>query len=159
MSTSPPAPSVPVSLSPREELAALVEIVDKLVLRANALTRMAREVQTKLPNILDRLNAEAAADHVWVRAVAKDPAVVEAEHASELNGSRGWWVVYVGREPGLYTTVEAANIQINGCPGQQCRRKGSKAEALLFYRQKWDDGEVRKWVEIVDSDDSSDSDK
>jgi hypothetical protein len=101
--------------------------------------------------------------------VAKSPATVTAEHADALDGSRTWWVVYVGREPGLYTTVyvhffsmplyyltfhgsEQANAQTKGCPNQQCRKKTSKSEALLFYQQKWGENEVRKWNEVSEDD-------
>jgi hypothetical protein len=77
-----------------------------------------------LPDILDKLDAEAAADcthsfmekernltyafgrvGVFVRGVAKSPTVVAAEHTDAPDGSRTWWVIYVGREPGLYTTM------------------------------------------------------
>jgi hypothetical protein len=70
---------------------------------------------------LDQLNEEAATDStylltptpisshyssdIWVRVIAKTPEEVEAMHEAVPHGSRPWWVVYVGREPGLYTTM------------------------------------------------------
>ncbi|KAJ6527492.1 hypothetical protein B0H19DRAFT_1084036 [Mycena capillaripes] len=140
----------------REELAALIATADKLQLRANSLARTATLVRDKVHDVLRTLNEEAVADNVWVRAVAKTPDTVEAEHAAAPDGSHPWWVVFVGREPGLYTTVQDSDAQIKGCPHQQCRRRrNSKAEALFFYRRMHEQGEVVKWVELVDDDDDS----
>ncbi|KAJ7918361.1 hypothetical protein B0H13DRAFT_1869540 [Mycena leptocephala] len=153
-----------------QELVALLAAVDKLAERASSLNRTAHKIQgenspsfkcptthiapsDRLPDILDKLDTEAAADCVFVRGVTKSPAVVAAEHTDAPDGSRTWWVVYVGREPGLYTTVsEQANSQTKGCPNQQCRKKSSKSEALLFYQQKWGENEVRKWNEVAEGD-------
>ncbi|KAJ7878690.1 hypothetical protein B0H13DRAFT_1892566 [Mycena leptocephala] len=135
-----------------QELVALITAADKLAERASSLNRTARKIQDRLPDILDKLDAEAAADRVFVCGVAKSPAVVAAEHADAPDGSRTWWVVYVGREPGLYTTVEQANAQTKGCPNQQCRKKTSKSEALVFYQQKWGEDEVPKWNEVAEDD-------
>ncbi|KAJ6568888.1 hypothetical protein B0H19DRAFT_1065669 [Mycena capillaripes] len=147
MTSSTAATTAPTA---RDELRAVVTTVTKLLARTTALTRMAEELNEKLPAILARLNEEAAEDHVFVRVVAKTPAQVAALHANEPDGSRHWWVVYVGREPGLYTTIEAADLQIKGCPNQQYRRKASKSEALAFYAAMHADNKVEKWVELVD---------
>jgi hypothetical protein len=102
-----------------------------------------------------------------VRAVAKTPTAVATEHSSAPSGSRPWWVVFVGREPGLYSTMyvfsmsplrytesfspsEAADAQIKGCPNQQYRCKADKVEALNFYVQKYNEGAVEKWVELTE---------
>ena len=42
---------------------------------------------------------------VWVHAAARTPQQIKAEHAAIPHGPRPWWVVWIGREPGLYTTV------------------------------------------------------
>ncbi|KAJ7799630.1 hypothetical protein B0H14DRAFT_3491451 [Mycena olivaceomarginata] len=89
-------------------------------------------------------------DKTWVRVVAKTPTAVATEHSSAPSGSRPWWVVFVGREPGLYSTIEAADAQIKGCPNQQYRRKADKVEALNFYVQKYNEGAVEKWVELTE---------
>ncbi|KAJ7212393.1 hypothetical protein B0H12DRAFT_1079449 [Mycena haematopus] len=141
--------AIPTS-SQREEFMAVLGTVDQLVARSVHLARTAQDLQQRLPAILDRLTEKEAADNVWVRANAKTPAQVEVEHTAAPDGSRPWWVVYVGREPGLYSTVEDADVQIKNCPNQQYRRKASKQEALAFYRQKYDAGEVSKWVELRD---------
>ncbi|KAJ7802011.1 hypothetical protein B0H14DRAFT_3488962 [Mycena olivaceomarginata] len=158
ISSSPPASSA------SEELMAVFATLDELSLRAltltrgarelmrgaDAMTRVAQDLQLRLPKALDKQNEDAAADNVWVRAVAKTPPTVAAEHAHAPDGHRIWYVVFVGREPGLYTTVEEADAQIKGCPNQQYRRKMSKREALDAYSAKYEAGEVAKWVEFKD---------
>ncbi|KAJ7241517.1 hypothetical protein B0H12DRAFT_1074509 [Mycena haematopus] len=166
--TSGTAANTAIPRSNREEFMAVLATVDQLVARSLHLARTAQELQQRLPAVLDRLTEKEAADSksfplfalpsisdpprsdVWVRANAKTPAQVHAEHTAAPEGSRPWWVVYVGREPGLYTTVEEADAQIKNCPNQQYRRKASKQEALNLYIEKYDAGEVAKWVELKD---------
>ncbi|KAJ7921895.1 hypothetical protein B0H13DRAFT_1866318 [Mycena leptocephala] len=140
----------------RQELVALITAADKLAERASSLNRTARKIQDRLPDILDKLDAEAAADRthpfmekehnlthafgqvgVFVRGVAKSPVVVAAEHTDAPDGSRTWWVVYVGHQ---------------GLPQPAVSQKTSKSEALLFYQQKWGEDEVRKWNEVAEDD-------
>ncbi|KAJ7921489.1 hypothetical protein B0H13DRAFT_2318386 [Mycena leptocephala] len=145
-------PAATTALTARDELRAVITTVDKLFARSIAAAHTAEGIKTKLSDILKRLNEEAAADNVFVRAVPKTPKQVVAENADAHNGSRSWWVVFVGREPGIYSTLEEANLQIKGCPGQECRCKGSKAEALAYYRMQYEGNLVQKWVEFVDDD-------
>ncbi|KAJ6632047.1 hypothetical protein B0H10DRAFT_2206459 [Mycena sp. CBHHK59/15] len=140
---------VPLNLPAAVELRAAIAAVEKLLNCADSLTRTAEELQDKLSLVLNRLNEEAAADNVFVRAVPKTPAQVTAEHEEVPDGSRTWWVVYIGREPGLYTTIEQADVQIKGCPNQQYRRKTSKIEALAFYEHMYKNNQVEKWVEFL----------
>ncbi|KAJ7818076.1 hypothetical protein B0H14DRAFT_3474135 [Mycena olivaceomarginata] len=149
-------------ISSREELMAAITTVDELVVRAVRLTRTAQvltrtaedvvrtaqDLQVmRLPILLDRQNECEAEDHIWVRATAKSPHQVGLDHANASDGQRVWYIVYVGREPGLYDTVTPRS---KGCPGQQYRRKTSKREALDFYRAKFEANEVAKWVEMRD---------
>ncbi|KAJ7740986.1 hypothetical protein B0H14DRAFT_2637928 [Mycena olivaceomarginata] len=137
-------------INPRRELMVVLANVDHLVVRARKLTRAAEQIQKALPAILDRLNEEEAEDNIWVRAVAKTPAQVAADHANVPDGTQQWWIVYVGREPGIYSTLEEALAQTNKCPNQQWRsRKGGKREALDFYRARYEANEVVKWVELL----------
>ncbi|KAJ7902927.1 hypothetical protein B0H13DRAFT_2335448 [Mycena leptocephala] len=145
LSTATAAPNVP---NPREVLGEAIATVEKLLDCADSLTRLAESLQDQLPLLLNSLNEEATADNVWVRVVAKTPEQVEAEHEAVPHGSRPWWVVYIGRDPGLYTTIEQADRQIKGCPNQQYRRKSSKFEALSYYRLMYENNEVQKWVEL-----------
>ncbi|KAF7349659.1 hypothetical protein MSAN_01692400 [Mycena sanguinolenta] len=148
----------------RAEVMAVLATVDDLVARTTRLSRVATQLQQSLPPLLQRLSdaaeaAEAAAAETpqetspaWVRDTPKTPAQVATEHADLADGSRILWVVYVGREPGVYTTVESADMQIKGCLNQQYRRKSSKQEALQFYTEKFDAGLVQKWVEVIPDD-------
>ncbi|KAJ7753025.1 hypothetical protein B0H14DRAFT_2635666 [Mycena olivaceomarginata] len=148
----PTAPTT--ALNARAELMAVMATVDELVIRTLRIQRTAQDLQgfsllAQLPRILDRLAQEKAADHTWVRAVAKSPAQVTGLNAGIPEGSRHCWVMYIGREPRIYFTVEEADLQIKGCPGQQYRCKGSKSEALASYAHWFQQEKVEKWVELT----------
>ncbi|KAJ7089405.1 hypothetical protein C8R44DRAFT_892362 [Mycena epipterygia] len=138
--------------SPDQELEVMIATIAKLTQRSAAMTRALTDVHQKLPGLIERLHTGSASDAIFVRAVPKTPTQVEHEHATAPTGSRTWWVVYVGREPGLYTTSEEADDQVKGCPNQQYRRKANKEEALLFYTSLFNAGKVEKWVEFFDDD-------
>ncbi|KAF8191902.1 hypothetical protein K438DRAFT_1762485 [Mycena galopus ATCC 62051] len=139
------APPNSAPLTYREMMAAL-GAVDELVLHSARLARVAQELQHTLPQLFARVDA---ADHGnWVRDDdPKTPAQVEAEYAHLPDGRRDMWVVYVGREPGVYDTNEAADFQVKHCPGQQYRKRKSKRDMLDFYAEKYALHEVQKWVE------------
>ncbi|KAJ7303437.1 hypothetical protein DFH08DRAFT_825894 [Mycena albidolilacea] len=144
----PTAPAT--ALSARAELMVVLATVDELVVRTLRIQCTALDLQTRLPRILGRLAEEEAADNCWVRAVAKSPVQVAALNAGVPDGSRHCWVVFVGREPGIYYTIEEADHQIKGCPGQEYRSKKSKSEALASYTHWFQEGKVEKWVELTD---------
>ncbi|KAJ7858240.1 hypothetical protein B0H14DRAFT_3447367 [Mycena olivaceomarginata] len=140
---SPPLPN------PRCELMVVLANVDHLVvLRPEAHPHRGADPEHSTRSSIV-LNEEEAEDNIWVQAVAKTPAQVAAEHANVPDGTQQWWIVYVGQEPGIYSTLEMATAQTNKCPNQQWRsRKGGKHEALDFYRARYDANEVVKWVEL-----------
>ncbi|KAJ7788504.1 hypothetical protein B0H14DRAFT_2628248 [Mycena olivaceomarginata] len=148
----PTAPAT--ALSARAKLMAVLATVDELVVRTLRIQRTALDLQilfpARLPRILGRLAEEEAADNCWVRAVAKSPAQVAALNAGVPDGSRHCWVVFVGREPGIYYTIKEADHQIKGCPGQEYRSKKSKSEVLASYTHWFQEGKVEKWVELTD---------
>ncbi|KAJ6582409.1 hypothetical protein B0H19DRAFT_1061823 [Mycena capillaripes] len=141
LSVATPAPTA------IQELRAVIATVDKLATCTAAIARMVENVSNKLPGILTRLAKEAAEDNIFVRAVPKTAAQVAVQHAQAPDGPRSWWVVYIGREPGIYPTLEDADLQIKGCPNQQYRRKGSKKEALAYYKLLHEANEVEKMSE------------
>ncbi|KAJ6610492.1 hypothetical protein B0H10DRAFT_2224981 [Mycena sp. CBHHK59/15] len=149
MNTLPAATTAPKGPTTCEELRAVITTTKKLLTLAHSLTHTAEELHDKLPAILARLNEEAAEDNVFVRVVAKTPAQVAALDSLAADGSRAWWVVFVGHDPGIYDTLEATNTQIKGCPNQEYRCKGSKQEALAFYQLMYDNKQVEKWVEVL----------
>ncbi|KAJ6603521.1 hypothetical protein DFH09DRAFT_1270320 [Mycena vulgaris] len=129
-----------------QELEAILATIGRLIKVSSSVARTLKEVNERLPVLIDRLAPLASDDNVWVRAVAKTPVQVESEHHNQPTGSRPWWVVYIGREPGLYLTSEEADVQVKGCPNQQYRKKTSKEEALLFYSSLYTAGKVEKNV-------------
>ncbi|KAJ6558710.1 hypothetical protein B0H10DRAFT_1185542 [Mycena sp. CBHHK59/15] len=161
------------ALSPEEELQALVTTVSLLAQRSNSLTKTCLDLQgnvwaefsrhlllilsclAKLPGIIDRiarpLPPPPAPSDLFVRGVHKTPVEVELENRSGPDGANiAWYVVWIGREPGIYTSVDDANTQVKGCPNQQCRRKTGKHEALQFYTQLYAVQKVEKWTEVTD---------
>ncbi|KAJ7367582.1 hypothetical protein DFH08DRAFT_946569 [Mycena albidolilacea] len=138
------------SPDPHVALQEAIATVNRLLVSAADLTNQAKALQDQLPHILDHFNEEATADHVWVRAVAHTPAQIEAQNAGVPHGSHTWRVVFVGREPGLYTTIKEADHIVRGCPRQQIHTKASKREAMVYYRKMWETQMVEKWVELED---------
>ncbi|KAF7364445.1 hypothetical protein MSAN_01105600 [Mycena sanguinolenta] len=134
-----------------------VELQKDIVTRAGKLSAAAVELQQTIPSLFERLEEEIRDElqpdvpsrPAWVEEDAKTPAQVTADHANLSDGSCVLWVVYVGREPGIYTTSESADAQIKGCPHQQYRCKHSKREALDFYAERYAAGAVHKMVPVV----------
>ncbi|KAJ6554109.1 hypothetical protein B0H10DRAFT_1967952 [Mycena sp. CBHHK59/15] len=137
------------ALSPEEELQALIANVAQLAKQSVALTKMCRDLQEELPGIIARIaRPRPSTDAIFVRGVPKAPVQVELETRSAQDGnSIAWYVVWIGREPGLYASIEDADVQVKGCPNQQYRRKTGKREALQFYAQLYEGGKVEKWTE------------
>ncbi|KAJ7796229.1 hypothetical protein B0H14DRAFT_2620145 [Mycena olivaceomarginata] len=146
----PTAPTT--ALSACAELMAVMATVDELVVCTLRIQRTALDLQVFVPSSTstDPRSPRPRGCGPTVRAVAKSPAQVTALNAGVPDGSRHCWVVYVGREPGIYYTIEEADHQIKGCPGQQYRRKGSKSEALASYAHWFQEEKVEKWVELTD---------
>ncbi|KAJ7906939.1 hypothetical protein B0H13DRAFT_2332987 [Mycena leptocephala] len=117
---------------PDSELEALVALVQRLAVASSEATRLATEVQAKLPHTLSR---HAASSITWVRGVPKTPAHQEA--AFPDGSGETWYVVIRGREPGLYRTAPEANTQTDGVPHQFREKKRSRREALAFYRENY----------------------
>ncbi|KAJ6552336.1 hypothetical protein DFH09DRAFT_1319375 [Mycena vulgaris] len=97
------------------ELEALVALINRLTVASSEATRLAAEVQSKLPMAL---NLHSSPEH-------------------HLGSGETWYVVIRGREPGLYRTSDEANAQTNGVPNQYRHKKTSRREALAFYRENY----------------------
>ncbi|KAJ7907069.1 hypothetical protein B0H13DRAFT_2332686 [Mycena leptocephala] len=115
------------------ELEALVALVQRLAVASSEATRLATEVQAKLPYTL---NKHAASSISWIRGVAKTPRQLEA--AFPDGSGEVWYVVIRGREPGIYRTSDEANAQTDGVPHQFREKKKTRREALAFYRENYD---------------------
>ncbi|KAF7336552.1 hypothetical protein MSAN_02287400 [Mycena sanguinolenta] len=125
-----PTTTTPAS-RPDSELEPLVALVAKLALAASEATRLAVEVQAKLPLAL----AKQASSTTWIRGVPKTP--LQMETAFQDVGGELWYVVIRGREPGLYRTPDEANAQTDGVPHQFREKRKTRREALAFYRESY----------------------
>ncbi|KAJ7829134.1 hypothetical protein B0H13DRAFT_2372763 [Mycena leptocephala] len=85
----------------------------------------------------------------WVRGVPLTPDQLDASFPAGVGDDLTWQVVCIGREPGLYLSPKQANPMLNGVPNQFRRKKGSRVEALAYYRLLYTHGEVQKWNEAV----------
>ncbi|KAJ7655489.1 hypothetical protein B0H17DRAFT_1146427 [Mycena rosella] len=92
-------------------------------------------------------------DLLWVQGVALTPAQLEAKFGpGGLGDDLPWQVVCIGREPGLYASVDNTNDQLNGVPNQFRAKKQTRVEALAFYRHRYEAGKVQKWNEVPEDD-------
>ncbi|KAJ7292451.1 hypothetical protein C8J57DRAFT_1489959 [Mycena rebaudengoi] len=111
-------------------------------------TRLAIEVQNRLPAVM-AASLGRSSGPPFTSGVAIPPDALET--FIPPNSGEIWYVVIVGREPGLYRTPAEANHQTHGVPGQFSQKKTSRHEALAFYRERYGqpapDG-VQKWVEL-----------
>ncbi|KAJ7448395.1 hypothetical protein FB451DRAFT_1187818 [Mycena latifolia] len=114
------------------ELDVLITLIGHLAVASSKATRLAAEVQSKLPAALALHTAGAT---TWVRAPPKTPAELEREFPE--GSGEVWYVVIRGREPGMYRTASEATALTNGVPHQFHRKKTSRREALLFYRDNY----------------------
>ncbi|KAJ7649205.1 hypothetical protein B0H17DRAFT_1215419 [Mycena rosella] len=92
-------------------------------------------------------------DLLWVQGVPLTPDQLEAQFPPGLGDDLSWQVVCMGREPGLYASVDDANDQVNRVPNQSREKKKSRAEALTFYCIRYGKGKVEKWNEVPEDDD------
>ncbi|KAJ7122453.1 hypothetical protein C8R44DRAFT_876744 [Mycena epipterygia] len=146
--------------TPAQELEALVALVAQLSAASLEATRLSVEVQAKLPAIAAKLAASDAnatpgsstavdAAPLFVHCTPKTPG--ELQDAFPPGSGEIWYVVIIGREPGMYRTSTEANDQCNGVPNQFKEKRKSRREALAWYAECYfhpsGDG-VQKWVEV-----------
>ncbi|KAJ7214191.1 hypothetical protein C8J57DRAFT_1612119 [Mycena rebaudengoi] len=121
-------------------------VTGQLVASTAESTRLAIEVQDRLPAVLARANGPPF--------TAGTP--ISPETLATFippNSGETWYVVIVGREPGMYRTPTEANLQTDGVPGQFSQKKTSRREALDFYRERFGQPPphgVCKWVQLAE---------
>ncbi|KAJ7256714.1 hypothetical protein C8J57DRAFT_1517352 [Mycena rebaudengoi] len=154
------------------ELQELVSRVASLVQMSIDMTRIAADVQYRLPIVLahhvdDALqgvpqmvadqvaalvpsatSATRGSDSVFVRGVPITPVALEALHPPGTGDDVSWHVVLVGREPGMFQSVTASNDCVNGVPNASRRKKDTRIEALTYYRSNYEAQNVEKWIEV-----------
>ncbi|KAJ7611085.1 hypothetical protein DFH06DRAFT_1131425 [Mycena polygramma] len=132
-----PTPSINAPDS-AQELATLIRALQ-------VISRNGRLAQVTLSQLLGR----SVFEPTFVEDIALTPDEVEAAFATQAE-AQSYWVVIRGREPGLYTTVVAANDQTNGVPNQLQIRQTGLAAALALYRAHYaEPDQVKKLVEEV----------
>ncbi|KAJ7081792.1 hypothetical protein B0H15DRAFT_952814 [Mycena belliarum] len=124
--------STTTSSSAVAELEVLLELVARLSVASSEATRLAAELQSKLPMALALRSANSVS---WIRGSPKSPTEVEADFPE--GSGEVWYVVIRGREPGLYRTADEANAQTKAVPHQFSQKKTSRREATLFYRDNY----------------------
>ncbi|KAJ7149776.1 hypothetical protein C8R43DRAFT_1128266 [Mycena crocata] len=144
-------PAAIIPSNPQAELEAMIALSAGLTQMALAMAKHCLDVQTRLPGVVNAAIANGLAvlvpaAPVWVRGVARTPAQLEAAHPPGSGDDVAYHVVTAGREPGLYTSVNESDDQVLGVPDSRRKRQGSRAEALAYYRIKWDEQKVVKWV-------------
>ncbi|KAJ6611647.1 hypothetical protein B0H10DRAFT_2223810 [Mycena sp. CBHHK59/15] len=149
--TLPPATN---ASTPAQELEALVALVARLSAASLEATHLAAQIQATLPTTIASQIAAAApapvarAPPAFVRTVAQTPVALET--AFPEGSGEVWYVVIIGREPGMYRTAAEADDLTNGVPNQFRQKKTSRREALAFYRNHYYatvGSGVQKWVE------------
>ncbi|KAJ7699404.1 hypothetical protein B0H16DRAFT_1749437 [Mycena metata] len=124
-----PAPAA----SSSGELEALVALVARLAVTSSEATRLATEVNAKLPLALAA--AQTANKTTWVRGTPRTPA--EIANLFPEGSGEVWYVVIRGRDPGFYRTALESNAQTDGVPNQFGEKKKTRREALDFYRDHY----------------------
>ncbi|KAJ6613234.1 hypothetical protein B0H10DRAFT_2222421 [Mycena sp. CBHHK59/15] len=125
--------------SPEQELAALVAKVAMLSKMSFDMTQLSLDVQAQIPAVIASHIVVAVAEVtsptlVFVQGVPRTPTQLEAMLPPGFGDTGAWYIVCIGREPGL----AEANAQVSGVPNQFCQKKTSHAEALAFYRLKYE---------------------
>ncbi|KAF8179379.1 hypothetical protein K438DRAFT_1977432 [Mycena galopus ATCC 62051] len=141
--------SVPISPTAAEELAALVSKATTLSKLALDMTRLCIEIGDGLPAVVkaqvDAAIAELApVGPQFYRSAAIAPDDLEALFPSGYGDNQPWYVICVGRRPGLYASAADADDQVRGVPNQLRKKKDSHEEALLYYRSQYRIGECTR---------------
>ncbi|KAJ6491533.1 hypothetical protein DFH09DRAFT_1104979 [Mycena vulgaris] len=135
--------------TPVQELAALVAKVAALSKLALEMTKLTMDIDDAIPHVIASQVAEAvkavqSPPPKFVKGVAYTPAQMDTMFPPGFGDHQAWYVVIVGREPGLYGSSVAADAEVNGVPGQFRQKKASRIEALAFYRNRYNDNAVVK---------------
>ncbi|KAF9459231.1 hypothetical protein BDZ94DRAFT_1050137 [Collybia nuda] len=74
----------------------------------------------------------------------RNPAAVAA--ALNGQGSREWYVVTIGKEPGVYSNWLITKPLVDKVPGNCYQKFDIKSDAIKAYKMAWDMGEVKRVV-------------
>ncbi|KAJ7862583.1 hypothetical protein B0H14DRAFT_2575250 [Mycena olivaceomarginata] len=109
------------------------------------MTRLCIDVNDNLPALVQSQVAAAVAAVTspgpkWYHSPAPSPDEMDAMFPPGYLDNVQWYVVCVGRRPGLYSSYQDADDQVRGVPNQLRKRKDSRQEALLYYRSQFRTG-------------------
>ncbi|KAJ6479854.1 hypothetical protein C8R45DRAFT_1156097 [Mycena sanguinolenta] len=158
---------VPTATSPEQELAALVSQVMAMSMLAVSFSRRCIDVHdkemsksaldiaqqcidisTKIPRVV-RAHVDAAEDQfrpptpAFYEHIAPTPDQMDARLPAGRGENQVWYVVCVGRNPGLYAAADDADEEVRGVPNHSRLKVTGRAAALAHYRQMYDNGKVR----------------
>ncbi|KAF8163885.1 hypothetical protein K438DRAFT_1775792 [Mycena galopus ATCC 62051] len=142
------------ALTPEQQLVALASKVSALSTLALELTRLGIEINSDLPAVV-QAHIEAAIAHMalsgpqFFHSAAISPDDLEAQFPLGYGDTQAWHVVCVGRRPSLYASAADADDQVRGVPNQSRKKKDSRAEALLYYRSQYQQGECERVSEAA----------
>ncbi|KAJ7789608.1 hypothetical protein B0H14DRAFT_3502832 [Mycena olivaceomarginata] len=127
------------------EVEGLLSLVDRLSSTAMEAMRLAEEVRATIPGVIANKVARASAaaspaygaGPLWLGGVSRTPAELEAAHP-EGTGE-------------ICQLLGMKQISLcDGVPGNQKQRKKSRREALAWYREEYERGNVQKWTEVTE---------
>ncbi|KAK7022547.1 hypothetical protein R3P38DRAFT_3195942 [Favolaschia claudopus] len=164
--------SGPLTMTPEQELASLVSQLaalsmasldltsqtidgDNKTLSKLALTvaRTCVDINDRLPRVMNNVVQAAVAaairdsDPLFVITEAPTPDVVETNLLAG-NENAPYYVVCVGREPGLYLDSSVADNQVRGVPEQDRRKIIGRSAALNHYRTMYEQQKVKRVNEV-----------
>ncbi|KAJ7155293.1 hypothetical protein C8R46DRAFT_1041460 [Mycena filopes] len=87
--------------------------------------------------------AQAVTMPTFLEGTPATPNELAAAFTDAAQAHSYYWVVTIGREPGLYLTDGAATDQTRGVPNQFQQRLPGLDMALAFYRNAYDQNKVR----------------
>ncbi|KAJ7691220.1 hypothetical protein B0H14DRAFT_3532031 [Mycena olivaceomarginata] len=135
-----------------QEMAAVVSKVTAMSKLALDMTRLCIEVNDKLPavvqaQVVDALASVAPQGPAFHHSAAPLPDEIDAMFPLGYGENQPWYVVCVGRRPGLYASYADVDDQVRGVPNQSRKRKDTLREALLYYRTQYRLGECERVLE------------
>ncbi|KAJ7818922.1 hypothetical protein B0H13DRAFT_2454194 [Mycena leptocephala] len=148
MTDTPNATTAP---TPEEELAALLARVADLSRLSVSITQHCFQLQERIPAVVAaHLAALSPRGPDFEVGVAITPDALERRFPPGVADLATWYVVAVGREPGIFISHDEAEDQVKGVPNFCREKKKSRREALDFYRHKYEHHEVMKLTEVVE---------
>ncbi|KAJ7178245.1 hypothetical protein C8R46DRAFT_1029733 [Mycena filopes] len=118
--------------------------ISALIRHLQAIARLTGAAQA---NLSIALGGESVTTSTFLEGTPATPDELAAAFADTADAHSYYWVVTIGREPGLYPTDGAATDQTRGVPNQFQQRLPGLDMALAFYRNAYDQNKVHKVFE------------